>query len=378
MERGSMIKILFFLPSLTGGGAERTIVNIANGLDRSKYKVHLLLLDRPTEGKYKDEYSHLLYEDICVHNLKIKICKKNYLRLLLGMRKVIKDIGPDIAMSTMLRPNIMLTIALKLSGFQGKTVLRESNNRTATKIRWIERKAIRYIYGRFADKAVALSEGVKLDLCKNYEVPPNRIQVIYNPIDLKAIEALSKDVVDLSGENKLISAGRFTEQKDYPTLLKALSILRNQVNFRMIILGKGELESQIKEIIKNEDLEQYITLIGFQANPYKYIHNSDIFILSSAWEGFGHVIVEAMACGAVVISTDCPYGPSEIITDHVNGILVPVGDYQGIADAVVEVLQDINLREKIRSNALKRAQDFERDKIVKQYEDMFENIMILS
>lgn len=363
------------MPSLTGGGAERTIVNIANGLNRTKYSVHLLIFDRPASGKYKDEYSHLLYQDIVVHNLGIKICKKNYPRMLLEIGKKITEINPDIVMSTMLRPNIMLTAALILSKYKGKVVLRESTNRTATHVKWVERKIIKYIYSSFADKTIALSQGVKDDLSNNFGVSEKRIQVIYNPADLESIQKLSQEHVNVNEGNIIIAVGRLTAQKDYPTLIKALCLLKNQEEFHMYILGKGELERDIKNEIHNEGLDQYVSMIGFQSNPYKYIRCSDIFVLSSAWEGFGHVVVEAMACGAAVISTDCPYGPNEIITDHVNGILVPVGDYKKIADAIIKILHDSKLKSEMKANAKVRAQDFDRNKIVKQYEILFEELV---
>lgn len=370
-----MIKILYFLPALTGGGAERTLINIANGLDRAKYEAHFMIIDRPESGKYKDEYYHLLREDVKIHDLKITIKKANYPRILLRMSKEISEIAPDIAMSTMLRPNMMLSAALKLSRFKGKTVLRESNNRTATRVNRIERKAIRYFYGKTADSVVSLSKGVKYDLCRNFSVSEDRVRVIYNPIDLESIDRLKQETADIKRGNTLVAAGRLTRQKNYPMLLKALSELKGQIDYHMFILGKGELEDEIKEQIRTEGLEDRVTLLGFQSNPYKYIANADVFVLSSDWEGFGHVIVEAMACGAAVVSTDCPYGPGEIISDHINGLLIPVGDSDGMAGAIRELLSDEALRQTLRTNAYERALDFSRDKIVRQYEELFEELV---
>ena len=370
-----MIKILFFLPSLTGGGAERTIVNIANGLDRNTYEVHFLVIDKPDAGKYKDEYFYLLKKDIIIHNLNIQICKKNYIKILFGMRKIIRKIAPDIAMSTMLRPNIMLAGALIISGYNGKVVLRESTHRTENNTNIIERLLIKFFYGKYADKTVALSFGVKKDLCKKFNVNKSKISVIYNPVDIESINILKNESVLLKNENVIVTVGRLIPEKNYFGLIDALAILHRKHDFTMYILGKGELEEQIKSKIKSVGLENHIILEGFQDNPYKYLTNADIFVLNSNWEGFGHVIVEAMACGVAVVSTNCPYGPREIITDHINGLLVPVRNPKKMATALEELLKNYELRKCLKENGLKRALDFSSEKIVKQYEKLFDDIL---
>lgn len=370
-----MIDILFFLPSLSGGGAERTLVNIANGLNREKYNVHFLVIDKPDEGKYKDEYSSLLKADIHIHNLEIKICKRNYPQIVLRMGRLIKTIKPEIVMSTMLRPNLMLVAALKTICYKGKVILRESNNRSATNTTILERLLIKYCYGRYADKVVALSEGVKKDLSKNFKIPSKCIHVIYNPIDIEAINELKNEPVELKKGNTIVAAGRLTSQKNYPCLITALALLKKKCDFNMYILGKGELEQKVRELIKKRGLENNVFMLGFQNNPYKYFVKSDVFVLSSDWEGFGHVIVEAMACGTAVVSTNCPYGPDEIISNYKDGILVPVQNPIEIAKAIMKILKDNNLKERLVNNGLKRAQDFSRDKIVLKYEELFDDVL---
>ena len=370
-----MIRILFFLPSFTGGGAERTLINIANGLNRKEYIVHFVIIDRPVNGKYKDEYYDFLREDIIVHNLNIRILKRNYAKIVLKISKTIKSVKPDIVMSTMLRSNIMLTSAVKIGRHKCKIVLRESNNRSATTKKWIEKEAITFIYGKVADMTVALSKGVKKDLCEHFGVKSKKIQVIYNPIDLEGITQLAKEDVKLQGNNIIVTAGRFHKQKNYPIMIKALSLLKESIDFHMYILGKGELENEIKQQICDEGLMDRVTMVGFQANPYKFFSRSKVFVLTSDWEGFGHVIVEAMTCGTAVISTDCPYGPNEIITNHENGILVPIGDYRKLSQEIGALLLDDSKRKRIIENGKKRAQDFSMKRIVREYETLFKRII---
>lgn len=367
--------ILLFLPALTGGGAERTLVNIANDLNRDKFNVHFLIIDSPTTGKYKDEYSRILKSDVDVINMGIKIEKRNYIRIIREIGRIVKKVGPDAVMTTMLKPNIFMAFAMMVSGYKGKVILRESNNRSACKTTWLEHKAVSFFYGKYASKVIALTKGVKEDLVKNFNVPSNKIQVVYNPIDIEGIQKSAAEDISLKGDNVIVATGRLVEQKDYPTLIKAMDDLKKDTNFHLYILGKGPLENTIQQMIHDKGLEKYITLEGFQANPYKYLSHADVFILSSAWEGFGHVVVEAMTCGAAVVSTNCDFGPGEIITNEENGLLVEVGDYHGIADAVRRVFNNDDLKDRLVKNAHLRANDFNMHKIVREYESVLEKLV---
>lgn len=372
-----MIKILFFLPTLAGGGAERTIVNIANGLDKDRYDVFVVVIDRPNSGKYKDAYSGLLNQEIHLINLAIPIRYLNYPKIAYKTRKAIERISPDIVMSTMLKTNVLIIIALICSKFHGKCIIRESNNRSVEITSSFTKKFIRELYNRGSDKIVALSEGVKYDLTYYFGIKPSKVRVIYNPIDLENIERKSQGYIKQSSTDviKIIAVGRLHPQKDYPTMIRALSELKGNYKFEMKILGTGPLKKEIEELIQELGMEGMISLLGFKDNPYQFLAQSDIFILSSAWEGFGHVIVEAMACGAAVIATDCNYGPGEIITNGENGILVPIGDIKELKEAIEKVMTNNNLRKELTDNGKKRAKDFDKKIIVQEYMDLFENLV---
>ncbi len=140
---------------------------------------------------------------------------------------------------------------------------------------------------------------------------------------------------------------------------------------RLVILGDGGKRSNLEKLARQLGIERQVTFLGFQTNPFKYLARSDIFVLSSLWEGFALVIVEAMACGIPVISTRCPSGPDEIITDGVNGLLVPVADETALAEAILRLLKDKKLAVKLAQAGTKRAEDFAITKIIKQYEAIF-------
>lgn len=371
-----MKKIIFFLPALVGGGAERTIVNIANQINRENFKVYLMVIDTPTEGKYKDEYSQFVHKDVEVINLGLTITKRNYLQILRTIVKRVNRINPDIVMSTMLRPNEMLALASLFFHKSIKIVLRESNNRVAREYSWIERKYIRFMYGKLANCTIALSNGVKRNMVENFGINEKNISVIYNPIDIQNIEQQmeqKEQILEGSGM-KIINIGRLIPQKDQKCLIKAIGIVKDQINCKLYILGKGELEGELKALVHSLWLDGYVEFMGFQSNPYGILSQGDMFVLSSGWEGFGHVIVEAMVAGVPVVSTDCDYGPGEIVTDGYNGVLSPVGDEKELAKHILELAKDKEKMKQFCVRGKERAKDFSIEKIVTQYETIFERL----
>ncbi|MCP4687367.1 MAG: glycosyltransferase, partial [Desulfobacterales bacterium] len=143
----------------------------------------------------------------------------------------------------------------------------------------------------------------------------------------------------LSGESPIIvGAGRLTGEKDFPTLIRAFARLRRKRECRLMILGEGKMQGMLESLAAELDVGEDLALPGFVANPYKYMAKAHLFVLSSAWEGFGMVLAEAMAVGLPVVSTDCPLGPREILEDGRHGPLVPVGDVDALSRAMARTL----------------------------------------
>ncbi|MDX8047127.1 glycosyltransferase [Gracilibacillus sp. S3-1-1] len=364
-------KIFFFLYSLSGGGAERTVINIMNNLDARKYEIILVL-----GTQENNDYEELLSENI---NVKILNCKKLRYCLFALRKQIIKE-KPDLLFSTINSNNIMLLMAKILSFKRIPIIVREANNRTQSGKVTVLNKVSTYIfYNLVADKIIALSKGVKTDLIENFNVRKNKITVIYNPVENKKILKLSKEVVtDLSkeeGEQLIIAAGRLVEQKDYPTLIKAFHIVSQKVNARLIIMGKGELEDKLLNLCRKLEVEEKVDFIGFKKNPYKYMRIADVFVLSSKWEGFGHVLVESMATGTPVISTNCKSGPSEIIGDNKYGLLVPVKDSNVLADNLEKILMNENEKNKFSKLGKIRSAEFDAKIITEQYDNVFSQFL---
>lgn len=364
-------KIMFFMYSLAGGGAERTVVNIINNLDRNKYKI-LLVIGTEKNNDYLD----LVPRDVEIINLDSKRLRYCIFKLTICILKQ----KPNLLFSTVNQNNIILLISRLLTFKRIPIVVREANNRTQSgKVTKFNKLLTFLLYNSIANKVIALSRGVKNDLVNNFYVREDKIEVIYNPIEIGNIKHLSNEKIDdfykTKNEKIIIAVGRLVEQKDFKTLIKAFSIVTKEIKSRLLILGKGPLESELKKLCESLGIKDKVIFAGFKKNPYKYMKLSDVFVLSSKWEGFGHVIVEAMAVGTPVISTNCKSGPSEIIKDNQYGILVPVNNYKILADEIIRLLSNNHLMKKYKEKGLIRSKDFNALNITKMYEKVFDELL---
>ena len=209
--------------------------------------------------------------------------------------------------------------------------------------KFIYTRLIRKLYPR-ADCAIALSEGVKSDLVMNFGLPEESVRVIYNPIDCKQARSEAEEEVTEplfeTGIPVILNVGRLVAQKNQALLIRSFARVRRRVPSALAFLGQGPLERELHNLARSLEVEEDVHFLGWRSNPFKYMRRAQVFALSSDYEGFGNVLVEAMACGCPVISTDCPYGPGEILENDKNGLLVPVGDEAALAEAIGRMLQD--------------------------------------
>ena len=194
-----------------------------------------------------------------------------------------------------------------------------------------------------ADGVIAISHGLAREFVGLTGIDASRVYVIHNPAVTPPLARLAATPVSHRwiGEGQpplVVAAGRLTPQKDYPTLLRAFAGLRGQRPCRLMILGDGELRDDLQRLAGELGIEDDVDLAGFHANPWPFMRHAAVFVLSSAWEGFGNVLAEALSLGVPVVSTDCPHGPREILDDGRLGRLVPVGDAAALADAIAATL----------------------------------------
>ncbi|MGQ0621868.1 MAG: glycosyltransferase [Panacagrimonas sp.] len=210
--------------------------------------------------------------------------------------------------------------------------------------RWLRVSPMRRIYPRAAG-VIAVSEGVREDTMKVTGLPPERVHVIRNPVITERLteqarEPVSHDWLNVRPLPLIVGMGRLTRQKGFDTLLRAFAALQNGCPSRLVILGDGQDREALAALAAKLRVSERLLLPGFQKNPYAWLARADLFVLSSAWEGSPNALTEALALGVPCVSTDCPSGPSELLANGKYGALVPVGDWQAMAEAIRQTLRD--------------------------------------
>ncbi len=333
------MRVAIFLPSLRGGGAERVMLYLARGFADKGYEVDLVLAKR--EGSYLSQVP----ENVNVVDLKAGRVFTSLPALVRYLRRE----QPVALLSAMDHSNIVALWAKRFARVRMRvvvsvhTIFSMGVKHSNTRGRLIPYIA-RWCYG-WADGVVAVSRGVADDLSNTIGLPRERIRVIYNPVIVPELFELAKEPVEhpwfCAGEPPVVlSVGRLTFAKDYPTLLRAFSLVIRARPARLIILGEGEERAGLEAMVRDLGLEDVVSLPGFAMNPYAYMSKAALFVLSSAYEGFGNVLVEAMACGTPVVSTDCPSGPAEILENGRLGQLVPIGDVEALSVAMAAALDN--------------------------------------
>lgn len=356
--------ILLYLHSIQGGGAERFFLTLANGLSPDLFEVHVVL-----GSDHIKDYEAKFSASIKLHYLYSKASKKSLIKL----AKLIRQIRPQLAFTTINKNNLTLLAASILSCHQMPIVVREANHLSKTeyssrKVRFLTR----WLYNLKASQIVAVSNGVKDDLVNHYKIKKAKISIIYTPIDLEKIHQLGQyNPYDDEQPNRIVHVGSFTSQKDHRTLLEAFALVLKDMQAHLTLVGDGPLKSSILEDIKLHNLIKNVTLTGFVQNPFGYVYHSDLFVLSSKYEGFPNVLLEAMALHTPIVSTDCPSGPNEIIDDGVNGLLVPVESKERLAKAMLTLLKNADQRVKYADSAYEKVQSFSLSSQLKAYETLF-------
>jgi len=360
--------ISIILPNLSGGGAERLHVLLANYWQSNGYKVHFVLM------KKKGDLINLVSKDIIIFELNVSSIRK----VIIPLNRYLKENRPDIIISAMWPLTSVSIISWLISGRYGRIYLSEHVNWTAYLANedLISSKylipSMRYTY-RFASGLIAVSEGVKLDLLKMLEFDDKRITVINNPvyIGLPPLSLLRSEKDKLWGSKgslHILSVGSLKHQKDHATLIKAFSLVSKKHNAKLTILGEGDHRLFLENLIESLDLKEKVSMPGFVVNPYPWYQSADLFVLSSLYEGFGNVIVEALESGVTVVSTDCMSGPSEILKKGKLGYLVPINDHFKLASGIEHALNNPLKKEAL----MNRAKDFSVSMIAEKYLSYFE------
>jgi glycosyltransferase involved in cell wall biosynthesis len=364
---GTGRRLAFFLPSLGGGGAERVMLNLAAGFAERGFATDLILAS--AEGPYLS----LVSPGVRVIDMK----GPGVLRVLRPLRNYLRRERPLALLAALNHANLVAMAAAHMPAPRPRTVISIHNNigKEMEARRGPKERVIRWLLGRlhqWADGIVAVSEGVADDAARRTGIPRDRVDVIYNPVITPALkEAALAPAPHPWFEDVtcpiVLGVGRLAVQKDFPALVEAFAIVRRDHRARLVILGEGPERSTIEAHIRRHHLEDSVALPGFIDNPYACMARAAVLALSSRWEGLPTVLIESLAVGTPVVSTDCPSGPREILRNGVLGRLVPPGDVPALAGAIACALT--SGRPPIPSDALLR---FMPDVVLDQYQAVFE------
>lgn len=330
--------IAIFLRSLHGGGAERVMLNLARNFADRGMKVDLLL------ARATGQYMTQVPPEIRLVDLKAQ----QVLTSLPKLVKYLRQQRPKALLAALHYPCEIALWAKRLAGVPTRVVVSEHNT-VSVEAQGTSQLSVRLrplaarLFYPWADGIVAVSQGVADDLADVTRLPVEQIQVSYNPTVEPELLVKAKENVDhpwfQPGEPPVIlGVGRLHPQKDFPTLIRAFAQVRQVRPARLIILGMGPEEAKLRSLVRELEVDEDVALPGFVDNPYAYMARSAVFVLSSAWEGLGNVLIEAMATGTPVVSTNCKSGPAEILDNGKYGLLTPVGDSEAIAQAILKVL----------------------------------------
>jgi len=344
-RKSDITVILTGLPG--GGGVSRRRLTLVKYFNSKGLKVDVLSFMPKSKSTLHKEFEKVA-RVITLDNILTRYSNRNIYAIIdfPKLLKYLKYVQPKSILSAMEYPNFYSIMAKRIINYKGRVVISEHGHMASiNKSRsFIHKMITNQIWASYkhADAIVAVSSGIKQELIEK-GCHPDKVHVIYNPVidDNLFTQAnefpnhkwfVNKDI------KVVLSVGRLVKEKDYPSLLRAFAIVRKECNANLLILGEGTERGKLQTLINELSISGFVDMPGFVRNPYCYMRHSDVFVLSSITEGMVGVLIEAMALGTPVISTDCPTSPREILKDGKYGDLVPVGDYEVLAERIIEYL----------------------------------------
>ena len=353
-------RVAIYVPSLRGGGTERMMVTLANAFAARGLAVDLVLAS--AQGPYLLDVSHL-----------VRIVDLHSNRVMTSLPKLVCYMRRErlqAMLSALNYANVIAIMARSLARVRLRLVVSERSTLSLSKPLLFRGRLMTWLMRWFyplADKVLCVSQGVADDLAETIGLSPEKMTVVYNPVVSDELIEKSHAAIDHSwlkpGEPPVIlGAGRLTEEKDFASLLRAFAKVRSRRPARLVILGEGELRTTLEKLAQELGIAADVLMPGYVENPFPWMRNAALFVLSSRWEGLPGVLIEAMACGTPVVSTDCPSGPAEILENGRWGRLVPVGNVDALAQAVEAALND-----SLQAEVSVRANDFNVERAAEAY-----------
>jgi glycosyltransferase involved in cell wall biosynthesis len=322
-----------FMSDLGGGGAQRTLLNVLRYWPEAVPRPLLVLGSRAGAGNiWLDE------------NIETVELGRTRVRQCIGpLRRLLQRERPTLLFATMAMSNVAAAVACYGLPARPKLVLSEVNShRKHEGIAGWQRPLIGWALRR-ADRIITQSHGLGDEIASLYGIPRARVVGIHNPIDIAAVRQAARDAAGTPpwevGGPVIVAIGRLVRQKGFDILLRSFARIEIPGS-RLAILGEGPERAALTALADELGIADRLMLPGYVTVPEAWLANASVFVLSSRWEGFGNVVVEALACGAPVVATDCPHGPGEIVRHEHTGLLVPPEDVDALAAAMRRMLTD--------------------------------------
>lgn len=332
-------RIAIFISSMLGGGAQRGILKVARGIADRGHAVDLVLAK--AIGPYLSEVpAHVNIVDLKAFSVSTSIP---------ALVRYMRQQQPDAMISALNYVNVTAIIARRLARGRFPLIVNEQNTASISMHKFLRRRGRLFVpllvkrFYPWADAMVGVSKGVSADLAGYLGLPTNAVHVIHNPIITPEMQEKAHATLDHpwfapDQPPVVLGVGRLQQQKDFPNLLRAFAEVRSRRTARLLILGEGPDRAMLEKQVAELGIGADVGLPGFDINPYAYMARAGAFVLSSRWEGLPSVLIEALYCGAPLVSTDCPSGPQEILEGGAYGRLVPVSDSHALANGIEAAL----------------------------------------
>lgn len=356
-----------FMPSIEGGGVEKNLFIVSNFLIKKFNKVTLITISKNYKKKFNKSINFVSLSSNVWDKLGRRF--KYFLALFLLIKEILKDKNLIVFS---FQANIYCIIICKIFGIK---IISRSNSAPYGWSKNLIKRAIFRFFLNSADKILVNSEQFKKDLNKEFNV--NAV-CIYNPLNQMEIKKRAKKKAKriFNGRNKIkiLNIGRFTEQKDQITLLKSLNFLKKHIDYEAVIIGKGTLKSELKKYIIENKLIKKIKIMDFVENPYNLMRQTDIFILSSKYEGLPNVLLESLVLKKFIISSDCPTGPREILINGRGGLLFKIGNYKELSKKIIYYSKNKKKCNKMLKFAINNLHRFDYQKNLEKYYNLVNSI----